>query len=1049
MLSISLFGSLQASLGDEPVSFSYSKLGALLAILAIKADEPHSRDTLAEMLWPDRPTKDALARLRKALSDLKRAIPSPAGQTPYFLTTRQTIQFNPESVYTLDVTTSTELIRSCETHNHVSRDRCQACLERLSQFADLYRGELLSQFFLPDSPGFDEWVLGLREQWRQTALVVLSDLALYYERRNEPGRARPYAEKQIAIEPWRESAYRQLMRLALLDDNRNRALVYYETCRKLLAEELGVEPESETTELYKRIVANEQFDSIALHQLPIPPTSFVGREEELALIAERLAEPQTRLLTILGPGGIGKSRLAIQAADQQRGLFPHGIFFVPLAPIGADTVNADDLIVKAIAQAVHFDQFATETPLSTQIENYLREKAMLLLLDNCEHLVDDLGFVETILREAPAIKLLATSRESLNLVEEQVLKVKGLPVPAGADQPASQLFIQSARRMNLDFDLTEQDWPHFVQLCQLLNGVPLGLELAASWTRSLSCAQIVQEAERSFAFLATRQRNVPQRHRSMQAVFDYSWRLLEPHEQAVFARLSVFRGDFTAEAAYVVASASLFDLSLLVDKSLVQRNPAGRYQIHTLLRQFAVTRLTSADKLQAHNQHARHYLTLLQNSQEDLQNSNQYESLERLGRETNNIRFAWGWATQQADFELIENALGSLHILYITRGWLHEGYEMMEQAVKLCRAHSLQDSLLYARLRIRQGRLCEYLHPSPANSFELLTEAIDLLSPFDQPAELVIVHHGLGFINLMNGEYDVSRHHYELCLNIAKENALLRGQANAQNGLSQVSKRQGNLEASEKFSRDALTLWRRLDSQRGISSSLVNLGWAQVRLGQHEQAQASFVSAVEMSQKARHQVNIGNSLNGAGAATFYCGDVDGAADYFRRAQQLYADLGDRWGEALAWSNLGFLMMNTGRYEEAKRLYKQSVVTYEQTGVMSGFAHALGNLASVYHLLDEKQEAQHYFVRALEVAVETKGKPDILGVLVVYAPLLAELGQRELAIRMLGMCLLHPAGSQDHKDNALKQFQALDHTPSTIIDESQLDPLVEQVLNLSK
>lgn len=1040
MLAISLFGTFRVRLEGRVVSFSYSKLGALLALLVVEAERSHSREVLADMLWPDRSTKDALARLRKALSDLRRVIPAPAGSPPFFLTTRQTIQFNPASHYTLDVQLASDLLAECASHEHTNRGRCHLCLSRLEKFMGLYEGDFLSQFYLPDSPGFDEWTLLWRERWRQSGLEALADLAMYYERRDEPGRAQPYAERQLSIEPWRESAYRQLMRLAVREGNRNAAFVYYETCRRVLAEELTVEPEPETTALYQRIANNELQVVSAPHQLPLPPTPFVGRAGELAQLADSLTTPQTRLVTIVGAGGIGKSRLAIQVADAQRGLYPQGIFFVPLAPLSA---SAPDAVVKAIAQAVGFDLFAQDAP-AQQLQNYLREKALLLVLDNCEHLLDDLGFVEAILRVAPAVKLLATSRERLNLAEEQVFGVGGLPVPAGADQPASQLFIQSARRINLDFALSADDWPHLVRLCELLDGVPLGIELAASWTRTLSCAEIVAEAARSFAFLATRQRNVPQRHRSLKAVFDYSWRLLEPHEQGVLAGVSVFRGDFTAEAAREVARASLFDLSLLVDKSLVQRNPAGRYEIHTLLRQFAHTCLSPAGSHQANTQHAQHYLLLLQSQQANLHGSAQQATIETFSAETDNIRAAWQWAIQQADLPLLEKALGSFHDLYITRGWLHEGFDMLEQAVAICRKQGLENTLLFARLRIRQGRLCEFLHPAPTNSFDLLTEAVELLQPHNAPIEMIIARHGLGYIALMQGDYGGARKQYGICLALAEQNNYLRGQANALNGLSQVTKRLGDLQESEAYSRAALGLWRQRENKRGVGASLVNLGWVQVRLGQHELARASFVEAVEMCQQIRHQVGVGNALNGAGAATYYCGDVAQAADYFRRAQELYAELGDRWGEALAWDNLGYLMMGTGQYGKAKPLYERSVVIYEQIGVKSGFAHALGHLGTVHRHLGQGGEAARYFRRALVLAVETKGMTDILGVLVEYAVLLAELGRLELAVLVLRMCVWHPAGAQSNKDAARKHLETLEQ-PAGEIDPQQLDSLVEQVL----
>ncbi|MGH8631367.1 MAG: ATP-binding protein, partial [Burkholderiales bacterium] len=332
--------------------------------------------------------------------------------------------------------------------------------------------------------------------------------------------------------------------------------------------------------------------------LPTPPTPLIGRERELAEMARLLGDPQCRLLTLAGPGGIGKTRLAIEAADHQREAFADGAHFVSLAPI-----RSAEFIVPAIADAIGFAFYGAEDP-KAQLLNYLSGKAPLLVLDNLEHLLEGVALLAEILERGPAVKLLATSRERLNLHGEWVLDIQGLPFPdeAGSAEvegySAVALFVQTARRAHVDFVLAAEERPAVARICRLVEGMPLGIELAAAWVRTLSCREIAQEIERNLAdprqgmdFLAASMRDVPERHRSIRAAFDHSWNLLSAEEQQVMRQLSVFRGGFRREAAEQVAGATLPLLSALVDKSLLRRTEAGRFDLHELVRQYAAAQL--------------------------------------------------------------------------------------------------------------------------------------------------------------------------------------------------------------------------------------------------------------------------------------------------------------------------------------------------------------------------------------------------------------------------------------------------------------------------
>src|SRR5258708_3509682 len=384
----------------------------------------------------------------------------------------------------------------------------------------------------------------------------------------------------------------------------------------------------------------------ALRSLPLQPTPFVGREIELVEIAKRLADPDCRLLTLVGPGGIGKTHLALQAAEQQITNFAHGVHFVALAP-----ASLPGLLASAIAGALETSFYGPETP-DIQLLNFLRGKNMLLVLDNFEHLLAATGLLVRLLADVPQLKIFVTSRERLNLTEEWVLPIQGLPFP-GKDEAntvetydAVQLFVQRAQRVQPGFSLAD-DPASVVTICQLVEGMPLALELAATWLRSVSCREIARQIERNLDFLATPLRDVPERHQSLRAVFDHSWSLLVEDEQRVLAVLSVFRGGFDLEAAEQVAAASPSILAGLVDKSLIRLQSSGRYDLHERLRQYVLGKLAEDDEMIATRRHFEFFLNLATQAEPQIYGPAHEVWVDRLEMERDNLRVALDWSTRQ------------------------------------------------------------------------------------------------------------------------------------------------------------------------------------------------------------------------------------------------------------------------------------------------------------------------------------------------------------------------------------------------------------------
>ncbi|MCB8943532.1 MAG: tetratricopeptide repeat protein [Ardenticatenaceae bacterium] len=1001
VLHIQLFGGLTISQGETPVSgFISHKVPALLAYLAV-THRPHQRDTLAALFWGEMSEADAKNNLRQALSNLRKQL------DPYLLVTRETVQFNTAVPHTLDTA-------QFERHLQNGRDAHEANrIAAFQQAAALYQGDFLAGFFVREAPEFEEWLLAQRVRYRELALHTLHTLTEHHLSRGEYGRAIDSATRLLALDAWREEAHRQLMLAQLRSGQRSAALAQYELCRQLLDEELGVEPSPETIALYERIREAKH----RVH-LPLPTTPFVGRANELAHLARLLADPTCHLITLSGTGGSGKTRLALETAVRAAHLFLHGVCFVPLA-----AVNSLEVVPSTIAEALGAALSGTADP-HDQLLTHLRDKELLLVLDNLEHLTAADEWVSRLIQACPEVRLLVTSRERLNLRGERLMELDGLELPPVPDKnisdySAAQLFLNSARMVTPDFALNEGNQTAVTRICQLVNGLPLAIELAAAWVRHLTCAEIAHEIEQNLSFLATTQKDVPARHRSLQAAFEQSWALLSDEERTAFVRLSVFRGGCTREAATAVAQAHLSILAALCDKSLLRRDVDGRYTLHELLRQYAAQKLQT-DQIHLSETQARHCQTtirFLADHEAALNDARQNETRRKITAEIDNIRTAWEWAVNQQQPHMLEPALESLRLFLEYTGWYTEAVHLFEIAAEAEHKQKGEKSLLFGKLLARQAWFYhrqdrfELARPLIAQSQAIFHHAPSLL-----PAEEALCLQCLGNMARVTGEFVQAIAYFQQSLAQHRLVGDARYIATSLNGLAAALAEQGEFEQAYHLHQECLSLRRQMGDQQGVAITLVNLG--NIALGQ-----AKYAEGKPLEQEAI---------------------------------VIFREIGYPMGEAVALNNLGVACYMLGEYDEARGVLEECLTICRELGHRHIAAHALGTLGGVAGALGNYDEAWQYTHEGLQMAQAIGSVSAMLFGLMSTAVLLSRQGNYEQAAETAVLVYHHPSTNRETKDRAHQLLTQLETQPPASLlvaaqergQVRQLEDVVSEILSLS-
>ena len=846
MLEVRLSGTFDIKYDGKPVTISSRAAQSLFAYLIVTAGTFHRREKLAGIFWPDATEEKARAYLRHEIWRIRNVIPS----SNLLLSNSFGITFNSSIDYWLDVQALEKLTEAAST------DNLMAALAN-------YERELLPGFY-------EEWIVIEREHLQSVYEHKMARLLELLESQKRWQDILDWAEQWILFGHTPETAYQALMSTYDALGDRAKVASTYERCVQALRV-LDLEPSEQT-----RALAFRRTHPL---NIPIPLTSFIGRERELKEVADLLSK--SRLVTLTGSGGVGKTRLSIQVVADVLDMFPDGIWFLDLAPL-----SDPGLVPNTLASLLGLrESDATKLSVTDLLINYFRSRVALVIFDNCEHLIESCAqLVNSLLTSSQNLSILVTSREALRVAGEIPYRVPSLGVPKTqtdmevlASIESLRLFTERASAVSIGFTLTSQNASNVAQICRRLDGIPLALELAAARTNMLTVEQISKRLDDRFNFLTRGLRSALPRHQTLRAMIDWSYDLLSEQERVLFRRLAVFVGGWTLEAAEEVCSGDGIEsddvldlLSQLVNKSLVlvetaqgeTHYPAGgslRYRRLETIRQFAGEKLSkTAEAARLRDRHLAYFLKVAEEIEPYLMEAKQSEWMDYLDLELENIRLALEWSTSNQRGEEALRLFGSLGWFWYIRchigegeGWLRRAMELRGKASKSAQAKALgsagwlnyaKDDLsaaisfhrasldLYRELDDQKGistqlqflGVVEFGRGNRVQARPLLEESLRISRKVNNKSAMPRVLMHLGIFLEMEGDYVAAWRYYEESLAICRE--IQEGHLTmvVLGTMGHIALAQKNTLQAREYYREALDICLKLKNKRTTSETLLN-----------------------------------------------------------------------------------------------------------------------------------------------------------------------------------------------------------------------------------
>jgi len=960
-IKLYFFGVPRIIHNGHEISVSRRKSVALLAYLV--ATGPASRQSLATFLWPETNSHRALANLRNALNALGKTLIGNILEAD-----RDKIWFNvSRQQCTVDLLEFLRLIKSEKTAD-------------LSQAIKLYCGDFLSGFTIKDSVLFEQWHLQESLFLRQSCVNILIRLFDHYKSQLKLDSAISCAIRIVDLDPLNESAWRRIMRTLVLAGQKNQAVAYYRKLVKILDSELQLPPDDETESLIRKIESGElkaqvSMESVSESKLnvPIQPTPFIGRKNDISHIVDLLLEPEHRIVTITGPGGSGKTRVAMQVAETIAPRYQDGIVWVSY-----ESVESCEFIGLKIAEALNLKaaqlQINSELgnypdlyKLNTQLALHLQNKEMLLVLDNFEHLADNCSFLPKILSAVPGIQFLITSRVRTNLHSEWIFEIHGLNLPQNSNpkniskSDSVRLFCQAARQSNPSFRLNPGNNNIIVEICRKLQGIPLALEMAAARTKTLDCTTILTEFQKNPDFLTTTAQDLPERHCSIRMIFRQTWNRLSSNDREGFLKLSVFHGGFTREAALSVTGTSHRSLSSLIDFSVLRRLAVNRYEIHELLRQYAYE-ILEQDRHRLKKllcDYEKYYMEMLNTVGSSMTYGDQKKAFRTMALESGNMRAAWLQAAETGAIDHLRRASMAMFLFYDQKFYFYEGYKVFSAASKAletsCSLGTQPDKTNLKYMNIFKGfsacmqswflRFAQQIEgcndTENNNEFTKINRymelGLSLLKPFSDQREWALVN--ILAISLKNQWNDsVSWKILEKCHDIF----------NAHNdlwGLALTFQTRGcwyfaaNPMKAKEFQLKALEIRKQANDSWGLAQSHNSVGLLLHKMGKYEEAKIYFMKSISILRDLEENPNeLVHALLYMAYASDALKQYEEAFLYLKEGLTISETMNNLSRTSLILGNLGLLQLELKNYASAASYLNQCLSLCSDAGLTKHHAY---------------------------------------------------------------------------------------------------------------
>jgi predicted ATPase/DNA-binding SARP family transcriptional activator len=881
MLVIRLLGQFSIQLDDRSIGLPSRPAQALFAYLVLNPGMPQRRERLAGLLWPDANDANARSNLRHVLWRIRKTLGEQTGQD-YFPADDLTLSFNPDP--------------GCWIDAGLVGGKSSPASPTLEEQVAAYQGELLPGFY-------DDWVTVERERLQAAFEGKIETLIDRLSIEKHWLDVIEWAEHWIKFGTAPEPAYRALMTAHARLSHKSKVKDAYQRCVEALQREFGVEPSEETQALYRRLLATRPLArptapeqaAAPRHNLPAQPTPLIGRETELAEIADRVVnDPACRLITLVGPGGIGKTRLALETGARALDFFADGVFFISLEAVTSPEALAP-AILRVLSPAAHIQK-----DTDAQLIDHVRDKNLLLVLDNVEHLLEGAPRIGTLLATAPDIKIIVTSRERLHLPWEWLYEVQGLEYPQdGAESlerySAVQLFLQMARRMRARFSLAEEQ-PHILRICQLVEGLPLGLELAAAWVRVMPCREIAQQIEHNLDLLSGQPAAELDRRHSIRAAFEYSWGLLAPEEQQVLMQLAAFSGGFRREAAARVAGAPLSFLFTLVDKSLLRVSATGRYDLHSLLRQYVSEKAVKSGQAAAQQIRLSHYY--LDHAR---QHPRDYAALEE---ERINLMAGLEAAHRGGQAQLVLDYVAALSDMWAARGHWSDARKGYAWACDAARAHN-DDRALTASLS-QWGQAC-----------------------------------------IEQGDYDEALAHITTSLDLADRSGETWRGAMARCYLARIAIERADMPQARQLLAESLSTFEQLQDAAGLAEVFYRQAWIDYYDDQYEEARQAAQQALQIEESLHndhHCIRVLCLL--ADIVHYGWQDSNSAEQYCQRALELCTSLKAEADMVTVLAHLADIHRVQGKLDAARSEAEAGLSLAKSMGDRKAQAHFLFRLSRI-------------------------------------------------------------------------------------------------------